>query len=157
MVTIITGERNSGKTTFFEYWYNKVRRGAGFYTKKLYEANEFQGYDLVFMPDGATIPFSTVVRPQHVYAGGPVLTEKLAVDREVYAFAEKKLAAVWEAPDEPVWIDEIGPRELAGEGFDRFFRRVLEECSDVRLVVRKSLLYRLVGRYGIEKFSLVYV
>lgn len=157
MVTIITGERNSGKTAFFEYWYNEVRRGGGFYTKKNYENNSFRGYDLVLLPTRETVPFVTVWQPQHAYAGGPILTDKLVVDMSVFPWVEEKLEPVLASPDEPVWIDEIGMRELSGNGFDPLVRKLLAVCSDVRLVVKKSLLQKVVGRYGIGRFSLVYV
>lgn len=157
MVTIITGERNSGKTTFFEYWYSEVRRGTGFCLKKLYEGNEFQGYDLVLLPDKERLPFMTVVHPQQEYGNSRIMTEKLAVDTSVFPFVDKWMQESIQNPDEPVWIDEVGMTELSGGGFDTLLRRVLKECSDVRLVIRKNILYKLVQHYGIEKFSLVYV
>lgn len=157
MVTIITGERNSGKTTFFEYWYNEVRRGIGFCSKKLYEENECRGYDLVLFPDKERLPFITMQYPQQEYGADRVMTGKAAVDTSVIPFVDKWLKESMTDPDEPVWIDEVGERELAGGGFDHLLRRVLVECADIRLVVRKNILYKLVRHYGIEKFSLVYV
>lgn len=157
MVTIITGEKNAGKTTFFEYWYNEVQRGNGFCTKKIFEDNEFQGYDLLFLSDKKTLPFITVLQPQQEYGTNKVLTEKLAIDTSVFSFVEKRMVKCFQNPDEPVWIDEIGMLELSGGGFDPLIRRILKKCTDVRLVIRKNILYKLVRHYGIEKFSLVYV
>lgn len=157
MVTIIAGERNSGKTTFFEYWYNEVQRGIGFCTKKIYEEEEFIGYDLEFLPDKETIPFMTVLQPQQEYNFDRVITEKLAIDASVFPFAQKWINECFCNPEEPVWIDEIGTLELAGGGFDPIVRWALQVGTDIRLVTRKNVLYKLVRHYGIEKFSLVYV
>ena len=109
------------------------------------------------LPTREAVPFITVWQPQHACAGGPILTEKLVVDLSVFPLVEKKLEAALAAPDEPVWIDEIGMRELSGNGFDSLVRQILAVCSDVRLVVKKSLLHRVVSHYGIGRFSLVYV
>lgn len=157
MVTIITGEKNSGKTTFFAYWYDEVQRGSGFYTKKIYEGNRLQGYEVVCLPDKRVLPFITVVQPQRVYESGGIATEQRVTDVAALTEVAVRLRKCLEVPDEPVWIDEVGRAELDGQGIDGLIRRILRRCTDVRLVVRKELLRRVIGHYGIERFNLVYV
>lgn len=157
MITIITGEKDAGKTTFFAYWYNEVQRGYGFYTEKRYRGNVFHGYDLVFLPDKAVIPSFMVVQPQKVYESGQVTTEQLSTDSSVFSEISARMSGCFDNPDEPVWIDGIGMPELDGGGLDPLVRRILRKCGDVRLVIRKNLLQKLIHHYQIEKFNLVFV
>lgn len=109
------------------------------------------------MPDKRVLPFITVVQTQRVYESGRIATEQRVADVSVLTDVAVRLRECLEAPDEPVWIDEVGRPELDGRGIDGWIRRILRECTDVRLVVRKELLRRVIGHYGIERFNLVYV
>lgn len=156
MITIITGEKDTGKSSFLKKWYESVPRGVGFYSRKVFCHTRLIGYDLVFLPGMQTFPLIRL--PEWTAAGEPGV-ESIRKGRFSFSPAGFRLARQWiEAyaiPGEPVWMDEVGGLELAGGGFDGLIREVLLAHEDVRMVFRKHLLEKLVAHYVIEKYRVI--
>ncbi|HQF34023.1 MAG TPA: hypothetical protein PLM73_10005, partial [Petrotogaceae bacterium] len=58
MVFIVTGEINSGKSTFMENLYNSNKEGGGIITKKKFCYGTFLGYDLYRLDNQAKAEFA---------------------------------------------------------------------------------------------------
>ena len=66
MITIITGKKGSGKTQLLEELYREQSFGVGCITKKVYHNDQWVGYDLVRLPDEATLPFIRFIAHQEM-------------------------------------------------------------------------------------------
>lgn len=156
MITIITGEKDTGKSSFLRKWYESVPRGIGFYSRKVFCHSRLIGYDLVFLPGFQTFP---LIRLPEWAAAGELRVEGIRKGRFSFSPVGFRLARQWigayAIPGEPVWIDEVGGLELAGGGFDELIRQVLLAHQDVRMVFRKHLLEKLVAHYAIEKYQVI--
>lgn len=158
MITIITGEKDTGKSTFLKKWYESAPRGAGFYSRKAYRDNRFIGYDLLFLPGMRSFPFIRLTADLARYGYEPS-SFPICKGRFSFSAAGFRLAGEWiekyALPGQPVWIDEVGGLELTGGGFDESIRRALAAHRDVRMIFRKHLLQQLVKHYAIDRFRLI--
>jgi nucleoside-triphosphatase THEP1 len=54
-----------------------------------------------------------------------------------------------------IFLDEIGPLELAGKGFDGILQKMLKSRSNIYITVREDLIQDVVTRYDIKKYQLI--
>lgn len=185
MITILTGDKNAGKTSYLEAWYDREKRGVGFCCRKVWHGETCEGYDLVLFPDGGSRPFIRLKEepffaaeawgegsekssfrpaqrsfPANRFAVGEEKPESGSSSRFHFDPAGFLLAEQWIrnhpwSRTAPVWIDEIGRLELEGKGFDALFRRVLAERREIRVVFRKQVLKDLIARYGLRGYRLI--
>lgn len=156
MVTIITGDKNVGKTTFLLHWQAIEGRGTGFCSRKTWGDGIFTGYELLFLPDRQPLPF---IRP---FAGGEtadcskIVRHRFSFERSVFSAAFQRIEAASVVDNsQPVWIDEIGRLELSGQGFDSLFRYTLTHFSDIRVVFRKRCLKELIAHYELNDYRVI--
>lgn len=150
MITIITGDKNVGKTSYLEAWYDREKRGVGFCSRKVWHGETCEGYDLVFFPAGGSRP---LMRVKEKPASGS--SSRFQVDPAAVLRAEQWMRSHPWSRTAPVWIDEIGRLELEGKGFDSLFRRVLAERREIRVVFRKQVLKDLIAQYGLRGYRLI--
>ena len=111
MINIVTGKRNSGKTTHLKNFYEKSQKGAGFLSIKIFD-NQSQhiGYNLLNLKTKIEVPFIRQI--QHIpeiwnekYKFG---TYSFSIDG--FKFAE---SIINNCQEEPIFIDEIGLLEIS--------------------------------------------
>jgi nucleoside-triphosphatase THEP1 len=174
MTRIITGGVGGGKSTRFLRLFREeaaaragTRAGAGggqltgLYSEKTVDARgAVTGYNLVLLPAWERLPF--------VLPRGALLPENAGNPGNYYfqgrfAFLVKTfekasrhvLGGSAEAKHGPVWIDEIGNLELKGLGFDPLLRTLVNSGREITLTVRRSLLEKVVARYGIGDYAVI--
>lgn len=151
MVTIITGEVDSGKTTALLRRFSVRPAGkAGFVCKKIYEGTALTGYELCSLatPERRII---AVLRgdkliTEDTFSFGPFL-----FFREGFRLGEEIIErAVKDGGVTELLIDEIGPLELEGRGFSRIFEVALNSGKDVTVCIRSGCLMEAARRFGIK-------
>lgn len=156
MVTIITGDKNTGKTRFLEHWYNLDTTGIGFCSPKvLSNSGELCGYDLLFFPEKKRLPFIRLASPADRYDAEKIVKGRFAFSLPAIEAAHQHIKTACHSASTPIWIDEIGALELSGEGFDTLFRHALRHYKDIRVIFRKHLVNELIERYSIECYRVV--
>ena len=153
MVTIITGDKNVGKTTRLAHWQAAEGRGAGFCCKKVLIDGMFLGYDLLFFPDYETVPFIRLATDNDRDDPEKIVRHRFAFHRPVFSLAEQRAEEA--DASTPFFMDEIGGLELAGQGFDALFRLALTKFTDIRVVFRKRCLNELIGYYRLEEYKVI--
>lgn len=156
MVTIITGDKNVGKTTFLLHWQAIEGRGTGFCSRKTWGDGVFTGYELLFLPDRSPLPFIRPVGGGEADDPAQIIRNRFSFTRSVFSEAFQRIEAASVADNsQPVWIDEMGGLELSGEGFDSLFRFALTHFTDIRVVFRKRCLNELIAHYELNDYRVI--
>jgi len=174
MVHIITGPMNSGKTTkMIEVYkflngqnpkdqspidYHRLDMNSdGFISEKVMIGSHVKGYkavqlssgnkmDLMIREEDLINPVDQLIEAQI----GPYCMSKKAVNwieiciKDMLGFSMKA-----------IFLDEIGPLELDGLGFDLVLKKLLRSRCDVYITVRDQYLSDVIDRYGIEQYQLI--
>lgn len=147
MINIVTGNKNSGKTTYLKNLYDKTQKGNGFLCVKYHQENEFNGYNLLHLKSGEKMPFIRLKTKLPIN-----WTEKYEIgffsfSNEGFQFAENSIANITE---EPIFIDEIGPLEIIyKKGFYDLLKQNLDK--ELYITVRKSLYKELLKTFNITQ------
>ena len=148
MITIITGEIDSGKTSYLKKLYEKDSKGDGILSLKHYEADRCIGYDLFHLKSKEQVVF---IRLKSQLLGS--WNEKLKIGKysfscEGFAFAEKVLKNIDEGP---VYIDEIGPLEILDKkGFYKRLKELINQNIDLFITIRSTLIDALHDEFELN-------
>ena len=95
MITIVTGKKGSGKTTFIEQWYDKEKKGIGCITKKVYNLDKWIGYDLILLPSMRPIPFIRLKAYQNTLPDSDfLLSNRFVFSKNAFKEAEQWLLSL---------------------------------------------------------------
>ena len=155
MIYIICGEFNSGKTAKIKSIYLKDKRGDGFITEKMYRDSVFYGYETVRLSTGESVIQS--LKSEFFPALEIPLYTKGAFSffSEGFTFADAVIDDVILKETCPVFIDEIGPLELQGKGFNELFKKIITTDRTIYFTVRNYCLEKVISLYSLEKYSLI--
>jgi nucleoside-triphosphatase THEP1 len=152
MLYIVAGGINEGKTEKMDALYHEKKQGDGFLSKKIFVDKDFVGYEIVRLSSGEKMPLA--YKSDHVpgdwdemYRFGPFCFLK-----EAFAFARQIIDEIIEKGIEPVFIDEIGPLELRGEGFCEILNKVLNTGKDVYISIRSHCVEDVIEKFNIQKY-----
>lgn len=155
MITIVTGEKDSGKTNRLYNWYLKDPSGCGILTLKQFSGDVHIGYDLLLLPDNESFPlcripdFQTETDSPDLFRQGRFIFSQNAFDRAIsYILKMKNSGGV-------IWLDEIGYLELREQGFFTLLSRIISEGADVRMSIRNNIMDEVLSFYGIEYYDLI--
>ena len=156
MVHIVTGQINEGKTTKLLSLFRKIRCGDGFINQKVFVGGVNAGQEIIrlstsekryfsfrqgFLPDGWN----------EIYRYG-----SYSFSKEGYEFAQKIVWNVIHDRIEPVFIDEIGPLELEGKGFNNLFIALLKANMEVYVAVRDSCVDEVIKEFKIDNANFIF-
>ena len=151
MVRIITGPRNSGKSTRFLQLYNEAGGAdVGLFSRKRLDANNcVKGYDLILLPAESTIPLARVACESVFFPK----EDQLLQGQFVFSLSAFKLGHTYVLNQCPssVWIDEVGKLELQGLGYDSLLRQLLKRNIDLTLIIRDTYLPDILTMYSIKE------
>lgn len=155
MIYIVSGEIDQGKTRKMEALYRRIGRGGGFVSRKIFDGTAFRGYEIVNLTTGRRLPLALkreMVPDNWDEAGryGPFSFSLKAI-----AMAEKIVDDIIADGIEPVFIDEVGPLELQGQGFAPLLKKVLDTDKEIYLTVRQTCLIPIVRHFGIKDYRLI--
>lgn len=155
MITIITGEINSGKTTKMIDHYHTHRQGDGFVSIKHMDHHHVSHYDIkklssdekkILMMHELSLKNhqkqSLQVGPYHVFTDSIIWIEK-----DIKEMIQQKVS--------PIYLDEIGMLELNNEGFHDILLEMIASNLDLILVIRENLLQEVISAYQFKDISLI--
>lgn len=150
LMTLLVGPIDSGKTSFLRRWYQTWRWGDGVLSAKRFADSRMIGYDLERLSTGESCPWARVAGEepegwQTWLAVGP-----FRMRREGYCFVEKAADAVLATRQGPMILDEVGPLELAGEGFAPLLQRLLAGRQPTLAAIREFCLSEFLLRFPTE-------
>ncbi len=131
--------------------------GDGFISPKLFVDGAFIGYDLMRLSTGETVPLARIIGTPDAADIEGFAFGRFAFSKAAFDYAEGGYEKIIAANIAPIFIDEIGPIELDGGGFDIIFRRLLKSGLDLYAVIGKSRIDSAMERYAIEKRKTIYI
>ncbi len=158
MVYIICGGIDKGKTQKMISFYRRMKQGDGFVCRKIFDdQSDFIGYEILRLGTGEKMTLA--YRSRHV---PPAWDESCRCgpyhfSGNAFAFAESIVDDIVARKIEPVFIDEIGPLELSGKGFNHLLERVLETGKDVYITVRDRFVQGVIEKFKIQDFRMIWV
>ena len=144
-IFLLTGPKNSGKSTRLMNWVQQKNNIIGIIClrdkgkRELYSigSNIFKEFEV----DNDSNP---VVKIGNYY-----------FLKESFGWAENELLKAREFNPQWLVIDEIGPLELQGKGFDKVIRQLLPgpelKETNLLLVIRESLVVDVIAYYNFDK------
>ena len=154
MVYIVTGGRDRGKTATMAALYEKSGRGDGIITAKVFNDGQCAGYELVRLSTRARVPLA--VRADAVEAGWDECCRqgRYSFSKRAFAYATDAFEEMLARKEIPIFIDEVGPLELAGGGFASV-ANVLAYADEVYIAVRDTYFTRVIERYGVGTYRVI--
>ena len=158
MIYIINGTVDEGKTGKMISIYRQVRRGDGFISQKKFagkNSGDFIGYEIVRLSTGERKELARKtehlpVRWDEVFRCGPYHFSKSGVD-----FAGDIIDDIISQGIAPIFIDEIGPLEIAGKGFAPLLKKALKTGKDIYLTVRNHCVEEVVKTFNIRGHRMI--
>jgi nucleoside-triphosphatase THEP1 len=176
MIHFITGAVNQGKSTRLLNIYRSLQMGDGFYNRKIYRGDSLAGQEIVHLASGASKLFS-------LREGFIPERERFTLDRKIlFPAGESLFPADWEEECrydafrfsraglnfgreiirnalerqlELIFIDEVGPLELAGQGFYETVKASIAASINIYLVVRSNCLPEVIEKFSIIRYQVV--
>ncbi len=145
-IIIVTGEINSGKSQLLEKLCaeEKLRgvKPSGIIARGIFKNNIKIGFDIEDQFDGVSMPLA---RSNYKFENG-FSVGKFNFSGEAFEFAKRALLS--SCNRDVVFIDEIGPLELKGGGYNDCLCRLLQsEISKLYIAVRKDCLAEFKAKY----------
>lgn len=155
MVSVITGEINSGKSRRFIQLYKQSDKGIGLFSKKLcHENGQIIGYDLILLPEEKELRFITLKDyisetdpDDYLYQGRFAFLKSTFLAGEQYISEQSATGTVW--------IDEIGGLEIKGLGYHNLIKKLLKTNRDLVITIRSSLLQAFLMKYSVTEYEVL--
>ncbi len=155
MVYLVTGPRDSGKTTALQRIYKECGSGDGILSHKVIRDGSLIGYEAERLSTGIRVPLAVI----HSMAGADWDEEarqgKFSFSRRGLSFTCSALEEIIFKNLSPIFIDEIGPMELSGKGLDPV-RRAFDSGKDVYATVRDRYLQGVIEFFGILRYEIIH-
>ncbi len=145
MIKIITGKRDSGKTSYLRYLVRDSKFFNGFLEYKKYnDEGEFIGYDLYDLESKEAFEFITtdLTRQGKKLDNFVVLEEGVKKGKEIILKGIEK--------DKILVIDEIGQLELENKLFHEALVKALKSGIEIYITVREELLNDFIEKYDLS-------
>ncbi len=156
MIYLITGAVNQGKSTYLYGVYNRLQTGDGFYNRRIYQGNCFAGQEIVRLTTGESRLFSYtnqfIPNDKSILEDEECRFDVFSFSRQGLDFGRNILRNALDNHFEPVFIDEIGPLELAEKGFYEIFRDMAGSPIEIYAVVRKNCLKEVIAKFLITGY-----
>jgi nucleoside-triphosphatase THEP1 len=153
VVHIVSAGVGKGKTSRMISLHGETG-GEGIVSPKAFAGGEHIGYDALRLSDGERMPF--IRKAGFVPAGWD---QAFRFDRYSFSgpaleFASQTIGTAV-STQANVFIDEIGPAELAGLGFRRPLAEALQSGRDLYIAARESCVAGIIGQYGITAYRII--
>ena len=144
MIKIITGERDSGKTSYLRYLVRDSKFFNGFLQYKQYNENDkFIGYNLYDLETNQEFEFITTDLSRE----GLKLDNFVVLEEGVKKGKEIILKGIDQ--DKILVIDEIGQLEMDGKVFHEVLLKALKSGIEIYITVREELLNDFIEKYDL--------
>jgi nucleoside-triphosphatase THEP1 len=156
MITFVTAEVNSGKTTWMRQDFESQNNADGFLSVKTFKNGFHSGYNLLHLGSGEMRSF--IRKPGYLEKNWNEvfrIRDVYSFNRNGFDFAEHIAQQALDNKIELFYFDEVGPLELHGKGFNRLFRKMLTSDINLKVVVRKTLLKKVCENFKIKDFKVI--
>ncbi len=149
---IISGKQGEGKTTLANR-VNKILKESKVITGGIIApAYRIKGHRAGYMLESAGEAGKSVPLCHESDNLKEHLPGRFVFDEKGIEYGEELLSEAGSRDCDLVIIDEIGPYELKGMGWDKAFEKLLNSCGcNLLIVVRESLTDIITDRYGLHK------
>lgn len=148
MISIITGNIDSGKTRYLKELYEKNHQGDGVLSLKYFKDDRCIGYDLYHLKSGKRTDFIRLKTELPKDWKEQCEIGKFSFSQQGFIFAEKVLSKIKKGP---IYIDEVGPIEIwHKEGFYKRLKLLIKNDRDIFLTLRPSLIDDLYNEFGLS-------
>lgn len=145
-IIILTGRTGSGKTTALDNWLCDANDVDGILTLNI----NGKRY-LKFLSDEKIIPLDSAKDEESLLIG------KYSFSKEAFNLANDYLIKMNLSKINFIIIDEVGPLELNGKGFDKAIRYLLQKTTPrnkLLMVIREKILHKAIVHYNVDKNNL---
>lgn len=151
MIYLITGEINQGKSTRLQEIYQEQLQGDGFFNRRVYQGDCLLGQEIVHLASGESRLLSCVkdLIPEEWHE--ECSYGRFSFSREGLDFGRKIIKNALSNQIQPLFIDEIGPLELEGKGFNEVFSQAITAKVDMYVVVRQRCLTSVIRQFKITE------
>lgn len=156
MVTLITGGKNAGKSSYLYDWFCKEPVGYGVLSMKRYVLGMHQGYDLLFLPSEVRINLCSKIPIDYVPQKDDIIQGNYLFDPQAFESACHFMISHLTEKDAPIWLDEVGNLEMSGKGFTPIIKLLCPAERDLRIGVRFSCIYGFTKLIGDNHFHVIY-
>ncbi|MFH1879816.1 MAG: nucleoside-triphosphatase [Bacillota bacterium] len=159
MLHIITGEVNAGKTTRMKELYRQQQNTAdGLISEKVFEGGHFLGYRLVHLQGCESMELALLKYEYHGQFSEACKFGPFVFSEAAFRFGVDLLRRLCaDASIDSVYLDEVGPLELKGQGFAAILPQLLHSGKNLVITVRKACLEDFLDKYKIEDYRLILV
>ncbi len=157
MVNIVTCGINQGKTCKMLSIYAETLCGDGFVTQKLFNKETFCGYEILHLKTGESMPFICFKQHIPIYWNEELQFGRFSFSKDGFAFAQGIIRNILQKGMSPIYIDEIGPVELTGNGFCQILKTTLNRNRDLFISVRISCVEDVIRAFNISEYRIVYL
>jgi nucleoside-triphosphatase THEP1 len=161
MIYIISGGIDTGKTTALCGIYENLKSGDGVASLKIFGNGQFLGYRIKRLSDGESkiIALKTGAGDNDGYF---IPDDDIAFSFGDFSFSERAFLfanrVITDTVDKnisPVFIDEIGPVELNGNGLCEGFVVALNSGFDLYMVCREACIEAVISHFKIETYKII--
>ncbi len=157
MVYLVTGGINRGKTSKIVSIYNETKSGDGFITKKIFRQDVFTGYEIVRLSNGNKMPFICKIGYEPDGWDEIFRYDIFSFSEKAFYFAENIINDILYNKISPIFIDEIGPVELGGQGFCDIFKEFIAADGIKYATVREACIKDVVSKFKIPEYKIIYI
>ncbi|MGM0601360.1 MAG: nucleoside-triphosphatase [Candidatus Rifleibacteriota bacterium] len=156
MITFVTAEVNSGKTTWMRQDFETQTNADGFLSVKTFKNGFHCGYNLLHLGSGEMRSF--IRKPGYLEKNWDEvfrIRDVYSFNRTGFDFAKHIAQRALDNKIELFYFDEVGPLELQGKGFNPLFKTMLGSGINMKVVVRKTLLEKVCESFKIKDFKII--
>lgn len=145
-ICLITGPINCGKTTTIAKWITEhpTVSCSGFLTPKINGVRTFK-----LLPENTTISMDVENDMEAFIEVG-----KYKFSQRSFDLVAQKTLDKSKSESSLIIIDEIGPLELNGKGFNTLFSNLLLQSNNMIVIVRNSIVEDVIDTYKLSNHSL---
>lgn len=155
MITIVTGEKDSGKSSYLQNWYTKSPEGCGILSQKVIRNDLVAGYDMLLLPSLVRVPLCRTSN----YLNDLQTLDTTTQGRFTFSASTFQEAISQTMPlllcADTFWLDEIGQLELNNQGYAPLLHFAMMQCCDLRLGVRLSLMPDIIECFDLHACQII--
>ncbi len=157
MVYIVSGPRDSGKSTKIKELFNKAGAGAwGFCGEKIKEGNRIIGYNLLNLRTGNTQPLARLSSEVRLPGREDTCTHGIfTFYRQGFQSARNILHAALQNNAESFFIDEVGRMELTGGGHAALLREAVKHELNLCIAIRDINVKAALREFALEPCTII--
>ncbi len=149
---IISGKNNEGKTTYLHKLYDELKDKnieiSGFISLKIFENNEFAGYNLFDLKTQKTLRLARLS-----YFENSTIFRKYFFDNEALSYGNNLLKSINPNSNQIVFIDEIGIWETENEGWAEGFNFLINSGQNLIFSCRNEFVDVVTKSFGLDNFN----